>query len=210
MINVNNETEGDLVFEVLMLADRPYLTHDVQGSLAVLLHKWEKIFSAHEEDFEMTDMVQHCITTDDAAPIRERLLPAPPVPSMRSPLAGMLQNGIIAESSSSWVAPIVMVRKKDGSWCFCVDYRKLNSVTHKDAFPLPRIEETLTSMTRAKLLSTLDLASGYWQVKGDPTYCEKIAFTTPLGLFLSAHPLTCAMLQQNSSAECSSVLLAKY
>lgn len=95
----------------------------------------------------------------------------------------MLQGGIITESASPWVAPIVMVKKKDGSWWFCVDYRKLNSITHKDAFPLPRIEETLTSMTKAECFSTLDLASGYWQVEVDPPDREKIAFTTPLGLF---------------------------
>lgn len=102
---------------------------------------------------------------------------------MRSLLAGMLQSGIITESSSPWAAPIVMVRKKDGSWRFCVDYRKLNAVTHKDAFPLPRIEETLTSMTQAKWFSTLDLASGYWQVEVDPQDREKMAFMTPLGLY---------------------------
>lgn len=76
-----------------------------------------------------------------------------------------------------------MVRKKDGSWRFCVDYRKLNSVTHRDAFPLPRIEETLTSMMKAEWFSTLDLASGYWQVEVDPRDREKTVFTTPLGLF---------------------------
>lgn len=130
-------------------------------------------------------MVQHCIPTGDAAPTRERFRPLPPLlyQEMRSLLAGMLQGGIISESSSPWAAPIVMVRKKDGSWRFCVDYRKLNSVTHKDAFPLPRIEETLTSMTKAKWFSTLDLASGYWQVEVDPKDREKTAFTTPLGLF---------------------------
>lgn len=94
----------------------------------------------------------------------------------------MLQGGIITESASPWAAPIVMV-KEDGSWRFCVDYRKLNSVTHKDAFFLPRIKETLTSMTKAEWFSTLDLASGYWQVEVDPPDREKTAFTTPLGLF---------------------------
>lgn len=114
--------------------------------------------------------MQHRIPTGDAAPIREGFRPLPHLlyKDMRSLLAGMLQSGIITESSSPWAAPIVMVRKKDGSWHFCVDYRKLNAVTHKDAFPLPRIEETLTSMTQAKWFSTLDLASGYWQVEVDP------------------------------------------
>lgn len=102
---------------------------------------------------------------------------------MKSLLAGMLEKGVIKESSSPWAAPIVLVKKKDGSWIFCVNYRKLNAVTHKDAFPLPRIEETLTNLTQAEWFSTLDLASGYWQVEIDPQDREKTAFTTPLGLF---------------------------
>ena len=61
----------------------------------------------------------------------------------------MLDSGVVTESSSPWAAPVVLVRKKDGSWRFCVDYRKLNAVTHKDAFPLPRIEETLTGLKQA-------------------------------------------------------------
>lgn len=64
-----------------------------------------------------------------------------------------------------------------------MDYRKLNAVTHKDAFPLRRIEETLTNLTCARWFSTLDLASGYWQVGMDPCDREKTAFTTPLGLY---------------------------
>lgn len=95
----------------------------------------------------------------------------------------MLKGGIIHESSSPWAAPIVLVQKKSGAWRFCVDYRRLNSVTRKDAFPLPRIEDSLTSLTQAAWYSTLDLASGYWQVQVEESDREKTAFTTPFGLY---------------------------
>ena len=58
----------------------------------------------------------------------------------------MMKNKVIRPSTSPWSSPIIMVRKKDGSWRFCIDFRKLNSVTHKDAYPLPRIDETLESL----------------------------------------------------------------
>ena len=70
-----------------------------------------------------------------------------------------------------------------GAWCFCVDYRKLNNIVHKDASPLPHIEDSLTSLTKAEWYSTLDLASGYWQVGVGDSDREKKAFITPFGLF---------------------------
>ena len=76
-----------------------------------------------------------------------------------------------------------MVRKNDGSWRFCVDYRKLNSVTHRDAYPLPRIDATLDSLSGCKYFTTLDLASGYWQVALEESDKEKTAFSTPQGHF---------------------------
>lgn len=159
--------EQGQVFGVLKPAERLDLTWEEQGRSTALLSRWEKVFSAHEEDFGRTSVIKHCIPTGDVAPIRELFRPLPPLlyQDVRKLLTGMLQNGIITQSSSSWAAPIVIVRKKDGSWRFCVNYKKLNSVTHKDAFPLPRIEETLTSMSQAQWFSTLDLASGYWQAE---------------------------------------------
>ena len=69
---------------------------------------------------------------------------------------------MIRPSSSPWSSPVVMVRKKNGSWRFCIDYRKLNAVTHLDAYPLPIIDATLESLAGSTLFTTLDLASGYW------------------------------------------------
>lgn len=76
----------------------------------------------------------------------------------------------------------VLVRKKDGSLRFCVDHRNLFLVTRKDAYSPPRVEQSLTSISNGKWFSTMDLASGYWQVKMDPKDVEKTAFTTPMGL----------------------------
>ena len=95
----------------------------------------------------------------------------------------MLNQGVIRPSNSPWASPVVLVRKKDGTWRFCIDFRKLNSVTHRDAYPLPRIDATLDSLAGAKFFSTLDLASGYWQVELEEEDKEKTAFTTPHGLF---------------------------
>ncbi|XP_039505665.1 uncharacterized protein LOC120461506 [Pimephales promelas] len=153
--------------------------------LQELLRKWQHVFSKHEEDYGCTGVVKHQIPTGEATPSRERYRPVPPTlyTEVRTLLKGMLEGGIIRESSSPWAAPIVLVQKKTGAWRFCVDYRKLNSVTKKDAFPLPRIEDSLTSLTQAAWYSTLDLASGYWQVQVDDRDREKTAFTTPFGLF---------------------------
>ena len=171
--------------EVDSLVDQAALTPEEKDELRGALRRWTGVFAAHDEDFGQTDAVQHQIHTGDAAPIRERHRPLPPsmYREMKLLLGDMLEKGVITESRSPWAAPIVLVRKKDGKWRFCVDYRKLNAVTHKDAFPLPRIEETLTGLSQARWFSTLDMMSGYWQVGVSPRDQEKTAFTTPLGLF---------------------------
>ena len=77
----------------------------------------------------------------------------------------MLEQGVVKPSSSPWSSPIVMVKRKDGSWRFCVDHWKPNSVTQQDAYPLPRIDATLDSLAGATYFTTLDLTSDYWQVE---------------------------------------------
>ena len=95
----------------------------------------------------------------------------------------MLQHGVVQPSTSPWLSPIVFVKKKDGTTRFCMDYRKLNDVTKKDAYPLLRIDDTLDALCGAKVFTNLDLASGYWQVKMSTADHEVTTFATHHGLF---------------------------
>ena len=128
--------------------------------------------------------MNHRIETN-GNPIRQpvRRVPLPQRDEIKKLLTEMQEKNIIAPSKSPWASPIVLVPKKDGSLRFCVDYRKVNEITHKDAYPIPRIDDTLDTLAGSVCFSTLDLKSGYWQVEVDPQHREKTAFCTHEGLF---------------------------
>ena len=102
---------------------------------------------------------------------------------VKQELDQMLKAKVIKPSTSPWASPIVLVTKKDEGVRFCVDYRKLNKVAKFDAYPKPRIEELIDTIGPAQVISTLDLAKGYWQIPVDQGSKDKTAFTTPFGLY---------------------------
>ena len=95
----------------------------------------------------------------------------------------MLQSGIIETSRNDWAYPIVLVKKKDGALRMCVDYRRLNTVSRVEAYPMPRIDDLIDGLGKAKYITTLDLTKGYWQMSVTRAYRYKTAFITPFGLF---------------------------
>ena len=124
-------------------------------------------------------IVKHSITTT-GMPIRQ------PLRRMSVVLWDIVNDEVFKDVSArnctaKFQSQVVMVRKKDGIWRFCIDYQKLNAVTHQDVYPLPRVDENLQLLAGSTYFTTLDLASGYWQVKLDENSKEKTAFSTTRG-----------------------------
>ena len=156
-----------------------------QRQIEQLLYGSRSVFSDDKGTLGHTNLVQHEIDTKDSKPIKQapRRIPQHHREAVDTAVAEMLEKGIIEKSSSPWASPIVLVKKKDGTLRFCVDYRKLNAVTEKDAYPLPRIDDTLMAFQNAQWFSTLDLVSGYWQVELSDDAKRKSAFCIPGGLY---------------------------
>ncbi len=158
---------------------------DERAEMDSLFSEFQDVFSMGSHDVGRTSTLKHRITTDGTSPIKQapRRVPYHLRDAVDAHTEEMLRNKVIEPSTSPWASPIVLVKKKDGSLRYCVDYRRLNACTVKDAHPLPRIEDCLDVLGGARVYSTLDLASGYWQVEVDPRDKEKTAFVTSNGLF---------------------------
>ena len=162
------------------------LTSDQRARAADLLAKHINTFPAPGTPITgRTEAVMHDIDTGSTRPIRcnPRKLSPKKIKIQQELVDKMLEEGQIEHSVSAWSAPTVLVTKKDGTTRFCVDYRRLNNNTKKDAFPLPRIDDSLNSLSGQSWFSTLDLASGYWQVRLSEDAKPKTAFATHSGLF---------------------------
>lgn len=150
-----------------------------------LLLGYVDVFALTDDQLGRTKQLKHTINTGDHRPIRQPARRIPPCKreEVHQLLQDMLGRKVIQPSTSPWASPIVLVKKKDGSTRFCIDYRKINAITHKDAYPLPRIDDTLDTLSGAQWFSTLDLLSGYWQVEVAEEDKPKTAFATREGLY---------------------------
>ena len=162
------------------------LGQDQKDKVEGLLWQYQDVFSRGDHDIGLTQLVQHEIPTlPGTGPIKQpphRLGPEKELEVQRQ-VDSLLKRGLIEPAGGAWSSPVVLVRKKDGSWRFCVDYRRVNAVTQYDAYPLPRIDESLDALAGSKYFSTLDLVSGYWQVPLTEDAKEKSAFVTRNGLW---------------------------
>lgn len=131
------------------------------------------------EKISRTSVITHTIDTGNNQPIKQRAYPLSPYmqSKLNEELDKMLELGVVKPSRSAWSSPVLLVKKKTGEFRFCFDGRKLNSVTLKDVYPLPRVDSILNRLRDAKYLSSIDLKSAFWQIPLDTNSCEKTAFT---------------------------------
>lgn len=150
-----------------------------------LFRKYKDIFSTDDYDLGMAKDVQHQLDVQGHDPIRSR-------PFRRSQanikivdeeLQKLLNHGLLIPSKSPWASPVLIFKKKDGTNRVVINYRRLNSITKKDSYPLPQIDDTLDRLGGAKYFSAMDLISGYWQIDLPPSEQEKCAIITEKGLY---------------------------
>ena len=161
----------------LDLADSA-LTEDQKEKVSLIFEKWQDIFSRGPLDLGHTDLVKHEIKLTDKTPFKDsyrRISPAM-IEEVREHIAEMLAADAIRPSSSPFSSNVVIVRKKDWSIRFCIDFRKLNQRTIGDAYAIPRIEDSLHLLVGSKFFTKLDLKAGYWQVELKEADKAKTAF----------------------------------
>ena len=153
------------------------LTTPEKEKFAALITEYRDIFSTQEQPLGQCNVVEHDIKTE-GPPIKMRFrrIPAGLRDEAVAEEERMKKMGVIEPSESPWAAPVVLVRKRDGSLRYCIDYRRLNTVTQKDSYPLPNMQDCLDSLEGASFFSTMDLSSGYWQVKLTEDAKDKTSF----------------------------------
>ncbi|CAF4520247.1 unnamed protein product [Didymodactylos carnosus] len=163
-----------------------HLPRQQQDQILSILIKHKSVFDTSKTSIMNTNNISHRI------PILPQHRPIQSYPYRKAAketqiineqVKEMLDNHVIRPSTSPWSAPVVIIRKKDGSPRFCVDYRKQNLITERDVYPSPRIDDIIDKLVGSQYFTTLDLKAGYWQIPIEEQDKKKTAFITPDGLF---------------------------
>lgn len=161
------------------------LSEEWKDRITTKLNSIPEVFAMGDLDYGHTSAVKHRIRLSDPTPFKQRVRPIHPsdYEAVRLHLQELKDANIICESESPFASPIVIVKKKNGAIRLCIDYRKLNNQTIKDAYALPNIEEMFSALTGSKWFSVMDLKAGYYQVEVEEEDKYKTAFVTPMGFW---------------------------
>ena len=164
---------------------KKHLTAEQAELVRQALIEFAEVFAINDLDIGKFTALVHYIRTGQALPIKQcmRRTPLGFGTQERATLERMLEAGVIEPSQSEWASPPVLVRKRDGTWRYCIDFRAVNSVSANDAYPLPLIEECLDHLYGKKWYCCLDMNSGYWQIPVNEEDKCKTAFITKYGLY---------------------------
>jgi hypothetical protein len=163
----------------------PTLTASQKLELLQLLRRNQDVFAQHKYDLGCCNKGTHSIDTGNADPIHcnPHQMAYKLRPILKKELDEMLKHNIIEPSTSPWAAPVLMVKKKNGEWRPCVDFRKLNQVAKTSAYPLPKIQDIFTHLHRKRYFTALDMVKGFWQIPLDDASRDKTGFTTHFGQY---------------------------
>jgi hypothetical protein len=178
---VPSEQKGETAWEHEMDEKIKHLPTDIRSQASELLSHFSDLWDGR---LGLINAVEHRIPTH-GSPIASQPYRAGPRAreDIDKEVSRMLEADVIEPAESEWASPIVLIPKPDGSLRFCVDYRKLNAITVRDQYALPRLDDCIDSLGEARVFSTLDANSGYWQIKVSEDSRDKTAFTCHRGLY---------------------------
>ena len=158
---------------------------EYRDAIVKLLEENKDLFAKNDLDLGRTNTLTCKIDTGTYPPItlKPYRMPLNQRPVVEKAVDEMLEAGVIQPSTSNWSFPILLVPKPNGTKRFSVDFRKLNQITKRYAYPLPLIDEVLAGLGNSKFFTSLDLKSGYWQVSMDEMDREKMSYVCHKGLF---------------------------
>ncbi|KAG1257879.1 hypothetical protein G6F68_009083 [Rhizopus microsporus] len=187
--NIEEKKEKEepmLEHELFIKLETGEISAELERKLRKLLERYKHIFDWNNDTIGFTNLLAHkIIIKEDTHPISHRPYRMSPIEAeyLQKELEKYTKLGVITPSNSPWAAPIILVKKKNGEYRMVIDYRKLNAVTKKDAYPLPRIDDLLDTLGKAKVFSALDMRAGFHQVPMEEASKELTAFTTKFGTY---------------------------